>query len=164
MVGFKEAVRRGFKGTFDMSGRATRAEYWWYSLFHLLWSLPLMIFGEVESFTLEDTVYSPSLITSLVGVLLVGLTLSVFVRRCHDIGLSGWWALPSIVVVVVAFGSHLPGDAGVSVLKLLNNVLFSSFTTLYDLVTLVFCLIPSKKGANQYGPNPHTGDVPSTFD
>ena len=36
MVGFGAAIKRGFAGWSTWSGRATRAEYWWWTLFAAL--------------------------------------------------------------------------------------------------------------------------------
>ena len=36
MMSFKEAIKVCFKKYFKISGRATRAEYWWFQLFGLL--------------------------------------------------------------------------------------------------------------------------------
>jgi uncharacterized membrane protein YhaH (DUF805 family) len=82
MVGFGGAISRGFSNYFTFSGRATRAEYWWWVLF-----------------------------TALVGLIpLAGLVtlipmLAVTSRRLHDIGKSGWvqimpWAIVAVTLVL----------------------------------------------------------------
>ena len=38
-MGFGEAIKRGFAGWSDWSGRATRPEFWWFALFVWLVSL-----------------------------------------------------------------------------------------------------------------------------
>ncbi|MBP5621561.1 MAG: DUF805 domain-containing protein [Thermoguttaceae bacterium] len=60
--------------------------------------------------------------------------LSLFARRLHDVGLSGWY-------VVVLFSSQ-------SICKSLNLDLFASFVPLF----LLFW--PGTKGENAYGPDP----------
>ena len=48
MVGFGEAVSRGFRKYFIFSGRATRAECWWWVLFTVLTGIVLAV---VDTFT-----------------------------------------------------------------------------------------------------------------
>ena len=61
----------------DFSGRARRAEYWWFTLFVLVVSsvVPIFLDGLVALISL--------------GAILP--TLAVSVRRLHDQGKSGWW-------------------------------------------------------------------------
>ena len=80
MVGFGEAISRGFTNYFTFSGRASRPEYWWWVLF-----------------------------TSLIGLIpfagLVTLipTLAVTSRRLHDIGKSGWWLILPLGGLILGF-------------------------------------------------------------
>jgi len=85
MVRAGKAIRLGFSNYFTFSGRATRAEYWWWMLFTTL-------FGLIPFASL--VVLIPSL--------------AVSVRRLHDINRSGWWllllsGLPVIVSMVLGF-------------------------------------------------------------
>ena len=93
MVGFGEAISRGFRNYFNFSGRATRAEYWWWGLFIVLVSIVLKVvetlFGEVGQWV--------SLLVQL-PVLLPSLALGA--RRLHDINRTGWWLLLLFVLVV----------------------------------------------------------------
>ena len=43
MVGFGEAISRGFSNYFTFSGRATRAENWWWALFTIIGVVALSI-------------------------------------------------------------------------------------------------------------------------
>ena len=70
MVSFSDAVGRGFSNYLIFSGRATRAEYWWWQFFAAL--IGLIPFA-----------FLVTLIPSL----------AVSVRRLHDINRTGWWLL-----------------------------------------------------------------------
>mgnify|MGYP000392040066 CR=1 FL=1 len=48
MVGFGEAVSRGFRKYFTFSGRATRAEFWWWGLFIVLPQIVLAVVATLE--------------------------------------------------------------------------------------------------------------------
>ena len=74
----------------DFSGRATRAEYWWWVL--------IMGFGAIivgESLNLIHPAAG-----SIVGVALLLPGLAVAVRRLHDIDKSGWWLLIALVPLI----------------------------------------------------------------
>ena len=98
--GFGQAVMAGLAGYVDFSGRATRAEYWW---FYLFWFLALVVSGFINE-TLSVLV--------LVGLLLPNLAVSI--RRLHDIGKSGWFylinLLPLVGPLIVLYWALLPSD------------------------------------------------------
>ena len=87
-VGFVEAVKLFFKNYTNFSGRSRRSEYWWFCLFNLIVSLLL-------SLILPD-------IVGLWSVVILVPTLSLVVRRLHDIGKSGWWYFIGLVPLVGA--------------------------------------------------------------
>lgn len=93
-VTFKEAVVKALTENYcNFSGRSSRSEYWWFSLFGFIvgWAIGL-IFSRSQS-TMEIVSGAVTLI-----LLLPGLGLSV--RRLHDIGKSGWWILLGLIPVV----------------------------------------------------------------
>ncbi|MGA5298841.1 DUF805 domain-containing protein [Nucisporomicrobium flavum] len=78
------------------SGRARRAEYWWYTLFNAVIYLALIAFG----FLLGNSDGSNAVLGILVAVFILVVflpTLAVTSRRLHDAGLSGWWQLLGII-------------------------------------------------------------------
>ena len=89
-VSFPQAVSLGFKNYFKFSGRATRAEYWWWILFIVLTRIALLV---VDTFTFFGT----SLLFSL-ATLIPNLALGA--RRLHDINRTGWWQLLILVPVI----------------------------------------------------------------
>lgn len=85
---FTAAVRSCLARYAGFSGRAGRAEYWWFALF---------------SFVAGTIAYvvdagSPRLPVACATVLALCLPiLAVGSRRLHDIGLSGWWNLLNLL-------------------------------------------------------------------
>lgn len=77
----------------QFSGRATRAEYWWFYLVTIAVSLLFAILDSVFSipFTLLSTIYFfASLIPSL----------AIQVRRLHDVDKSAWYMLLNFVIII----------------------------------------------------------------
>lgn len=91
---FNELVYQGIKNYATFSGRARRKEYWMFSLFNcIVW---LILYGLMLA-------SESSLITGI-SVLYIFATfipsLSVIVRRLHDIERSGWFYFISFIPVV----------------------------------------------------------------
>lgn len=107
-MGFKEAIRVCVQDKYvTFSGRASRSEYWWFMLAVFL--LAFVTFGLGMAFMDFDT-GEPSVLSLTIfgigGLVYLGLILpmiSVLVRRFHDVNLSGWWYLGSIVAGFIPF-------------------------------------------------------------
>jgi uncharacterized membrane protein YhaH (DUF805 family) len=99
----------------EFSGRAQRAEYWYYVLFYLLITFVLSIIDGMAG-TFDDD----SGVGILSGLFILGTlipSLAVTVRRLHDTDRSGWWILLNLVplvggVIVLVFTclDSTPGD------------------------------------------------------
>lgn len=127
------------KRFFQLNGRASRKEFWFFILFSTIVSLVVGAIGSVlgiEYMVEMDTLQTVSDLTtsgeSVVGFpinilqLVVGLifmfpSFAITIRRLHDIGKSGWWQL----------------------------IIFIPFIGIF--ILLVFCIMGSQKGTNQYG-------------
>lgn len=83
---------------FSFQGRSTRAELWWVMLF--VW--PIQLFLQVLVNIAENS-YSTSYLVlpfSIVSIV-IGITcLAISVRRLHDLDMSGWWILLSLIPFV----------------------------------------------------------------
>jgi uncharacterized membrane protein YhaH (DUF805 family) len=114
----------GWKKYAVFDGRAQRKEFWIFFLFNLLIGAGLRIMAnsmELSSAGGSDFFLGLSRVFML-AVLIPFLAVSV--RRLHDIGRSGWWALVVLIPVV-----------GIIAL-------------------LVFNIPDGNKGSNKYGPDP----------
>lgn len=99
----------------QFAGRARREEYWMFFLFNVI---AIVVLGAIDAMIglgLLGFVYA-------VAVFIPGL--AVTVRRLHDSGRTGWWALIGLVP-------------------------FIGFVIL-----LIFMVLDSEPGDNAYGPNP----------
>lgn len=75
------------------SGRARRAEYWYFLLYNALISLGIGIIAA----TLGDML---GIVGILYGLAVLIPSLAVSVRRLHDIDKSGWWLLLSFIPLI----------------------------------------------------------------
>ena len=77
----------------QFNGRATRNEYWWFYLVNIAVTLLLTIIDSVFSIplTLLSTIY---LFASIIP------SLSIQVRRLHDVDKSGWYMLLNFVIII----------------------------------------------------------------
>ena len=84
-------------------GRATRSEYWYFTLFATISYIVAMV---IDGLLMNVTGGMPILtILAMLGMIVPSI--AVGVRRLHDIGKSGWWYLlalvPFISLVLIAF-------------------------------------------------------------
>ena len=111
-MNMKQSVEVCFKKYVTFSGRASRSEYWWFLLFYiavyLLFSylIPVLINGPLISLV----------IVSLVPIALFLPTLSVSIRRLHDLDRSGHWYwlvfIPVIGSIIIFIWFCLKGTEG----------------------------------------------------
>lgn len=174
---FTTAAKTCFRNYFTFSGRASRAEYWYFFLFILILSFIAQLIDwtfftsvvSVSSDTGSATVaHSSQPVQSVVSLAVFLPHLAVAWRRMHDTGRSGLYALlPMLMilgtVLVLFFGNGLAdqfyGNHSLDV--------FFTRATLLVLIPAMIVLIvspllvlwwlsrPSQPGPNTYGPNPY---------
>ncbi len=89
---FQEAVKKAFDNYCNFSGRATRAEYWWFFLFQFIVGFVLGLLGFASSVF--------SIIGNLVSLALLLPSLGLAWRRMHDIGKGGGWFFINFIPLV----------------------------------------------------------------
>jgi uncharacterized membrane protein YhaH (DUF805 family) len=82
------------------SGRARRSEYWYYTLFYLIFLIVAMVLDKVLGTNIEPMPYGAFYILLALGMFIPSL--AVGVRRLHDIGKSGWMFFISFIPVIGA--------------------------------------------------------------
>ena len=130
-MSFKESILSVFENYFVWQGRASRSEFWWFYLFYIA--------GYFLTAVIDSTYGVPVLNTIFLLAVFIPF-LSVFVRRLHDTGHSGWWywiILMPVVIYTYEGRSH--------------KLLLPIFGFMYSL-KLLFTL--SEEGENQYGSSP----------
>jgi uncharacterized membrane protein YhaH (DUF805 family) len=94
-MGFGDAIAICFRKYVDFTGRARRAEYWWWTLFNVLVSLGL---GVVD--VMIASAGGPAALSNLAGLALLLPSLTAGVRRLHDTDRVGWWLFLWIIPLV----------------------------------------------------------------
>jgi uncharacterized membrane protein YhaH (DUF805 family) len=89
-------LARGFRGTFDYRGRATRGEFWKWWLFWQCSTLAALFVGSAIS-TAPDAAAG---LVGIVWILLAIPSIAVAVRRLHDLDQSGWFLLMAPVPIL----------------------------------------------------------------
>lgn len=89
-----QAIKVCWKKYADRTGRACRAEYWYWQLFIFLLSSPFLVLGIA---LVDEFNCLPYLVIIQLAFFIPSLAVSI--RRLHDIGLSGWWFLLSFVPI-----------------------------------------------------------------
>ena len=96
--GVVESVRICLRKYDVFSGRAPRAEYWWFILFSTLLQVVLTIVTGVA------VGFGPSVtggaVRAVAGLLLLLPGIAVTTRRLHDTDRSGWWQCIGFVPLV----------------------------------------------------------------
>lgn len=130
---FKTVV---FKKYADFRTRATRSEFWYFTLMYYILTAVLLfpVFGSIGSLmSAAETGQDPSMSMMakisggawlIMALALIIPSLAVTARRLHDSGKSGLWFL-------------------------------IAFIPLGSIVLLVMMCLDSQPGTNKWGPNPH---------
>lgn len=89
-----------FKKYATFSGRAQRAEYWYFMLFYIIIFIALsFIDGMMGKFDAKGGI---GLLSGIFTLALLLPSLAVTVRRLHDTNRSGWWFLIAIIPILGA--------------------------------------------------------------
>ena len=135
----------------DFSGRAPRAEYWWYILGIIIVAIVLTIIESIVGIKgMILGIYGP--LTCLFWLATIVPSLAVGARRLHDTNRSGWLQLVfyvpyGLMLLVGSMAGGLGGAALAGIIGLVGLVC--------AIVLVVFLAMPGTPGANRYGPNPY---------
>lgn len=113
-MGPTQAISSVFSQYAGFSGRARRAEYWWFALFSVV---VLGVAAAIDSATglaFENNFVGPIYI--VIALALIIPSIAVTFRRLHDTGRSGWWWLLSLLcgvggIILLVF-CLIPGNPG----------------------------------------------------
>ena len=108
----------------DFTGRARRAEYWWFVLINFVVIFSLLVLTIILSGSNDSLTGLGGIIYAVYALGVILPSLAVTVRRLHDTGKSGWMLLIGLIPFVG------------------------------PIILLVFYFTDGEPGANQYGPSP----------
>jgi len=173
---------RPLKRYAEFSGRASRAEFWWFTLFLIVTYIVIIIALGATAGGLAAMNPAGAIAAGGVGIfaIFIGLfwlamfipVLAVQIRRLHDINRSGWWMgafwLLYLVYVGLTFSyaftaSSVTDGAPPSVAGALAVAVLALVFFVYSIMLLVFFCLPGTKGANRYGDDPYGADVAEVF-
>ena len=115
MTTFGQAVKSCFNQYCGFKGRASRAEFWWFTLFTAIVGFVL---GFVDGLLFTSTENAFFALLGFCGLFQLGVFLSslaVTARRLHDTDKSGWWTLLYLTIIggiVVFIFTLLRGNEG----------------------------------------------------
>jgi len=112
----------------QFSGRASRSEFWYFALFYVILAFIVVLIDTLVINPMLGETASESaqggILQLVVALALLIPSISIAIRRLHDIGKSGWWLLIPLVPVIGT------------------------------LVLLYFYIVDSESGSNRFGTNP----------
>jgi uncharacterized membrane protein YhaH (DUF805 family) len=140
----------------DFTGRASRPEYWWYTLALVV---TYFVISLVENIVGLNGMAGPYGLLSLLLMLATLVpSIAVGIRRLHDTNRSGWWLLIALIPygLMVLAGIFAMGGAGaIGLLAMMG--LISVVALIGAVVLLIFMVLPGSSGDNRYGPPPAAG-------
>jgi len=166
------------------SGRASRAEFWWFFLFLMvIWFVMYFVMlSSLMSVGMSQTAPSAGVAGAFgifgIVVLLFWLgllipTIAVQTRRLHDTNRSGWWLggfylLYGVYIAMIlgSMGSMMssamtgaqPDPSQVPMAMFGGTMILGLVMFVYMIVLLVFYCMPGTAGVNRYGPDPYGPD------
>lgn len=145
---------------FDLKGRVSRKEFWYFVLASAVVYLAAYI---------VDMVIRTGLLVPLLGLALLLPMTGLGARRLQDIGRNGsliWvWTISSVAMQVIGLLVALSGPFGLLYFFLAIGVLVSLVSLVVlgiSLVLIYFWVQPGSPAANEYGPVPDAGTAAPT--
>ena len=142
---FTEAVKSAYKKAFNFSGRARRAEYWFFYLYYLIASF-VLVFADLVLFPKTfDSDTNQGVLGSIFALVNIVPSISIFIRRLHDTGKSGFLILIPIVCITMIFAFSSNENL---------TILFGVLAVASFIYLTVLTFIKGDSGSNKYGPSP----------
>ncbi len=116
-MGPVQAIGTCFRKFATFSGRAGRAEYWWWVVFTIVVQGVMNLIDRSAHLQYGSEYYGqrPGFISTVAAVIILLPSIAVLFRRLHDTGRSGWWWALNLVccigTIVVFILTLLPGQS-----------------------------------------------------
>ena len=140
-MGFGDAISAGFHNFVVFSGRAGRAEYWYWVLFSIL-VIIVLTFIDIAVFGISTGPFSTA-----VTLALIAPGLAATARRLHDTGRYAWWLLLPIGPLVGLIVAALVGYTLLMVIAL-------AAALIGFVILLLMAAAPGTTEPNRFGPEP----------
>ncbi|MDE6143885.1 MAG: DUF805 domain-containing protein [Muribaculaceae bacterium] len=112
---YQESIRSVLSKYVTFSGRASRSEYWWFTLFTIMVSVAIYLLGLPFSSNGDPALWTLLLQWGFNLAILLP-TIALGVRRMHDIGKGGGWIFITLIPLIGFFWyivlAATPGDPG----------------------------------------------------
>jgi uncharacterized membrane protein YhaH (DUF805 family) len=82
------------------TGRANRSEYWYYTLFSIIFSIVASMIDNALNLKFGTGLTNSGVVSSLYSLALFIPGLAVSVRRLHDVEKSGWYLLLVLLPII----------------------------------------------------------------
>lgn len=96
-----------FNDYFNSNGRASKQEFWYFQLANSVVLMLLSALGLCIDFIFLSYIYS---------LIALSPTISVLVRRLHDVSLAGWWGVllfvPLVGTALLVYNLLKPSEIG----------------------------------------------------
>lgn len=154
-----DAVVQVLRKTFVYKGRARRMEFWSWTLLQGFFYMMCRLFLSSESYQnmLFNQQYLPLYLLILLSLLLYIPTISVAIRRLHDINRSGWWygafVIVNIIMFLVLFFA-IVFSPKIYVVSSFVYVIYLLFALVYSILLIVWNFFEGTHGPNKYGEDP----------
>jgi len=150
-MNFKTSVRTCLKEKYStFQGRASRSEFWFFTLFIILFNIALEIILSLAPDNLLLII-----IYALASLAVILPNFAVTARRLHDTRRTGWWQIAPIV-------SGTPFYFAVANSQTLEALIFSFFlgivALIFSIVLLVFLIQKGTECNNRFGLPPFIED------
>ena len=103
-MNFFDAVKICFVKYTNFSDRASRSEFWLFTLFMTIITVILSFIDPLiagESFLEYDEVFAPLSTIFMLATIIPAISVSV--RRLHDVNRSGWWLYIELTIIGMLF-------------------------------------------------------------
>ncbi len=95
--GFSHAIASALKKYRTFTGRASRSEYWYWTLFVVL---ARFVFAMLDSMVFQ---HHGRVLENVLNYMTITPSIAVEIRRLHDVDRSGWWSLLNLTIVGMFF-------------------------------------------------------------
>ncbi len=151
-MGFRQAIAVCFGKYGDFTGRAARAEFWYFMLFGLLGSLAVAGL-DVFFFPLMPAALQFASVIDIgpAGVMFMLAmfvpVLAVTARRLHDRDTSGWWILAPYLLMLASLWMGMGGFMPLAMASgITSNIAW--------LLLSIWLALPGQAGDNRFGAPP----------